>query len=279
MLTIAALAFHEVLRKKVLVFAIILTAAFLALYGVALHYVGLDLNRFNRTPLAAQMATTQLFSAGLYLGSFIVSFLAIFSAVGTISAEIENGIIQAIVTKPIRRRDIVLGKFLGYAAMMAVYAALFYLGLTGLVRWQLGTPLAQGFLPAMLLFMLQPLILLSVTILGTTALTTLGNGILVIMLYALSIIGGMIEQVGVILKNDVLTNSGIVSSLVMPADALYRRIVSMLIPATGNPLAAVQQMGPFGSMSPPSNAMLVYTFLYIAVALLWAVRVFNRRDI
>jgi len=88
----------------------------------------------------------------------------------------------------------------------------------------------------------------------------------------------MVEQFGVMLKNDTLTYWGIASSLLVPADAVYRRIISVLMPPD-NPIAALQQMGPFGTMSPPSNAMLVYTFLYVAGVTACAVRVFSRRDI
>ncbi len=277
MLTIAGLAFREVLHKRVLVFALLMTAAFLALYGLALHYMVRDLGRLSN-PLMAQVAVTQLFSVGLYLGSFICSFLAVFSAVGTLSGEIENGTMYAIVAKPIHRRDIVLGKYMGYAAMMACYAAVFFLSLLGLVYWKTNL-VVSGIVPALLLFCLQPLVLLSITMLGTSVFSTLGNGIAVLMLWAVSTIGGMIEQVGTMIPSQSLINAGIISSLILPADAIYRRLSYTMLAATDNPVNALGMLGPFGTQSPPSNAMLIYTIAYMAIALLLAVRAFDRRDI
>jgi Cu-processing system permease protein len=276
--TIASLSLLEVLRKKVLIFAAALTIVFLGFYGTALHYVGVSIRGMGTNPIASQIAIFQMFSVGLYIGSFIVAFLAIFSAVGSVSSEIEDGSMYAIATKPIRRRDIVAGRFAGYSLMLAAYAGIYFTCLNLLVLWQLGKPVSSGFVPGMLLFMLQPVILLSVTILGSTRLTTFANGIVVIMVYALSIVGGMVEQVGVALKNESLVQAGIIASLIMPADATYRRMVAVLTPS-GDLIAAVQQMGPFGAMSRPSNAMLAYTFLYIAAVVYVAIRSFESRDI
>lgn len=276
MLTIAGFTFREVLRKKVLAIAVVLTAVFLALYGTALHYLAKDFVHMN--PVMAKVAASQLFSAGLYLGGFICSFLAILSGVGSISGEIENGTMYAIVPKPIRRRDIVLGKFIGYSSMLVVYAAAFFLALLGLVSWKTSLGVS-GVAPALLLFCLQPLVLLSVTMWGTTVLSTLGTGIVVFMLYALATIGGMIEQIGAMMRSASLVNAGIISSLIMPADAIYRRLSYTLLASSDNPMRALEQMGPFGSQSPPSNAMLLYTLVYMTAALAMAVRAFNRRDI
>ncbi|MFZ5634117.1 MAG: hypothetical protein ACOY40_14840 [Bacillota bacterium] len=76
-----------------------------------------------------------------------------------------------------------------------------------------------------------------------------------------------------------LKNAGIVSSLIMPADALYRKIVHVLLQPAGKPLIALQQMGPFGSLAEPSLWMTVYTLAYVAAAALLAVYAFVRKDI
>jgi hypothetical protein len=77
----------------------------------------------------------------------------------------------------------------------------------------------------------------------------------------------------------VMINIGIVSSLVLPVDALYRRAVFVLLSNTGNLLGSLQAIGPFGSVSVPSQAMVVYAWVYLVGCLLLAVRSFKRRDI
>ena len=82
----------------------------------------------------------------------------------------------------------------------------------------------------LVLFAFHPLVLLSVTILGTTGLSTIANAVMVFMLYALSVMGGVLEQIGYYLRNDSLIDSGILTSLLMPADSLYRKMVHYLLP-------------------------------------------------
>ncbi|HOV79486.1 MAG TPA: ABC transporter permease subunit [Bacillota bacterium] len=275
MLTIAALTFKEAVRRRILTVTIVLAAAFLALYGTGVHYGYKDLAA-HAGPVKAMIAP-QFLSLGLYFGSFIIAFLAVMAAVGSVSGEIENGTIYAVVPRPIRRSEIIAGKFLGYGLMLTVFAVLFYAAVLLIVRFNTGlsVPVKAG---AAALFCLQPLILLAVTMFGTTFLSTLANGIAAFMLYAAGVVGGMLEQVGYLAKSPVLVDIGIASSLIMPADAVYRKIVHSLLSAPGVSLSSYM-LGPFGSGSEPSVWMMVYTGLYIVFLLALAVKIFSKKDI
>ena len=166
----------------------------------------------------------------------------------------------------------------GLGGLLVLYACLFFGTVVGIVHYYTGLGVA-GPLPALGFFCLIPVVLLAVTVLGSTVLPTLANGIAVFALYVVGFIGGTVEQLGALIDNAVMVRIGIVSGLLMPADALYRKMVAVLTAATADPLAAVRQMGPLGSLSEPSLWMLVYTLLYACAALALAVRVFNRRDL
>ena len=60
---------------------------------------------------------------------------------------------------------------------------------------------------------------------------------------------------------------------------MSRRAVFVLLSHTGGLLTSLQSLGPFGSVSVPSQAMVVYAWVYLAACLLLAVRSFKRRDI
>jgi ABC-type transport system involved in multi-copper enzyme maturation permease subunit len=223
---------------------------------------------------------------GIYLSSFLVACLAILAAVGSIAAEIDNGTLYTLAVRPLSRSDLLLGKFLGQAAMLVIYAALFFLALTGLVRWQTGL-IIPGLVPALGLFILEPLVLLAVTMLGSTRLTAASNGVLAFALYALAMVGGMMEQIGAMMGNTAAIYTGVVTSLFLPADAVYRRLVATVvdrlpagngqdIPRFLNPQST---LGPFGSQSTPSDWMLLYTIVYIVILLTAAVYTFKHRDI
>lgn len=221
----------------------------------------------------------QMLLLGLYFGGFIVSFLAILSSAGLISGDIESGAIQAVATKPVRRTSIVLGRFLGQGIFLSFYAAALFAVIYTVVRTQTGMDLA-GSGQAMAVFSLQPVVLLSASLLASTLTTTIAGGAVVFTLYTLSVIGGFIEQIGWIINNLYLKNAGIVSSLVMPADSLYRKNVHILMQhQADSPLASFQQMGPFGSLAEPSVWMMVYTLAYVAVLVALAMYAFNKKDL
>jgi len=276
-LTIMGITFREGLTRKVLLVSMVLAAIFLGLYGTGVHYVAKSLAEFPN-PMLETVIYPHLLSFGLYFGGFIVSFLAIFSAVGVVSSEIESGIIQAVITKPIRRRDYILGKFLGLGLFLALYAAMFFTVIALIVNVKTGLVL-EGQWRALGLFALQPVVLLAITLYGSVVLPTIANGVVMFMLYAVSIIGGMVEQIGWFINNTGLQQAGIVTSLIMPVDSLYRKIVHVLLNPAGNPMHALQQMGPFGSMAEPSVWMVVYALLYVLFFTGLAVYSFNRKDL
>ncbi|KFI34548.1 hypothetical protein HY00_00975, partial [Peptococcaceae bacterium SCADC1_2_3] len=229
----ALFSFREAWRKKVALIAGVLTLAFLILYGTGLHFITRDVvNTANPAATAtsyyAMMQSILLFVMGIYLASFLVAGLAILAAVGSIAAEIDNGTLYALATRPLSRRDLLLGKFLGQAAMLVIYAALFFLALTGLVYWQTGLVI-PGLVPALSLFILEPLVILAVTMLGSTRLNTVSSGVLAFALYAMAVMGGMMEQIGAMMDNTAAIYAGVVTSLLLPADAVYRRLVATVV--------------------------------------------------
>jgi Cu-processing system permease protein len=118
-----------------------------------------------------------------------------------------------------------------------------------------------------------------VSLLGGAMLSTLANGVLVFGLYGVAFIGGWIEQIGSFFSNQVAgktaINIGIITSLIMPSEALWRRAAHEL----QSPLVAALGISPFSSGTYPSLVMIFYAVFYIALAFALAVRQFNRRDL
>jgi Cu-processing system permease protein len=133
-LRIAKLTFREAVRRKALYGATALTIVFLAFYGwgidAAMRELAEDAGPGSVARRAAEVGidTTnlvvgQLFVAGLFAVANIASLLAIFMAAGTIAQEVDQGTLYAIVSKPLARWQVVIGKWLGGVAMLAVYVA------------------------------------------------------------------------------------------------------------------------------------------------------------
>jgi Cu-processing system permease protein len=275
---VAGLTFREALRRRVVLAAILMSLGFLALYGVGLHYAAKDLlstGRMGVDELIQREAAAQMLYIGLFPTSFLVALTAVFAGAGTLSSEVDSGVIYGVLARPIRRGELVIGKFCGLAWMLAAYAAAFNGAVIGLAAWQIHVPVNQ-WAAALALLVLEPMPLLALTLAGSARLPTLANGILGVAFYGIGFVGGLIEQIGGLIRNSTLENLGIISSLLMPLDALHRKAVSLLLPG-----GLLFQQGGVPGMggSTPSAWMVVYAMGYVVVMVVLAVRIFSRRDL
>jgi len=118
------------------------------------------------------------------------------------------------------------------------------------------------------------LLLLSVSFMGGATFSTLANGVMVFGLYGVAFIGGWIEQFGAMVRNQSAVNIGIVCSLILPSEAIWKRAAFEM----QSPLVAALGVSPFTSSSVPSPLMMGYALLYLLAALALALRQFKRRD-
>lgn len=277
MWTIFRLTFKELLSKKILLVSIILTMVYLTLYGIGLHFVNVKGMADTSEQIYRLMAYSQLLSMGLYFASFIVCLFAVFSGVGAISSEVDSGIMLSIVAKPIRRGEIVVGKFLGYAVMLLLYSAFIYFSIFIMADKMLGLKLG-GQVTGYLLFALQPIILLGIAILGSTFLSTVANGVGVFILYMVGMIGGMIEQIGYAIEKIAAVNVGVVASLLMPVDTIFRHMTNIIFSQTPS-LSILNVVGPFVSQKQPSGWMILYIFIYLIMCLVLSIKIFKAKEI
>jgi Cu-processing system permease protein len=277
---VARMTFREALRRRIVLAALVMSAAFLALYGLGLHFAAKDLLSRGGTgmdELLRRGAAAQLLYIGLFPASFIVGLTAVFASVGTISSELDSGVIYGVLARPIRRGELVVGKFLGLGLMLAAYAAVLDGAIVGLARWQISAPVTD-WPGALALFVLEPLVLVAIALLASSRLPTLAGGVLCTAAYAIGFVGGFIEQIGGIIKNQTMIDLGIVSSLLMPLDAVHRKAVSLVLPnglLFGGGAAGVG----IGENTTPSVWMIVYAVGFVAVAVWLAARTFSRRDL
>lgn len=275
MLIIAQLTVHEALRKRVLLAALLLGLAFLTVFGLGFHVIHGEITA-NGPPRAVQRTLIYVFltMAGLYAVNFLMVMMAALLPVDTLSGEIRSGAIQTLVTKPMRRAEIVLGKWLGFWVILAWYLALMAGGVLLIARAISNTMLPNP-LFGVGLMLLEATLLLTLTIAGGTRLTTLANGVMVFGLFGLAFIGGWIEQIGTLFGNETARNIGIIASLIVPSEALWQLAAYNLQP----PLVRNLNLMPFSPASVPSPAMVVWAAGYIALALGFALWSFNRRDL
>ena len=285
-LIIARLTFREAFRRKVIWGVALLSFIFVVLYIFGFHLVVADYERMAARRAAnpgtgggafmtRDIESSLMVLMGLYTVNFLAGVMTIFAAVGAIAGEVEAGTLHAIVPKPLSRWEIVLGKYLGFAVMIAVYIAAMVAAVAITARLVAGYTTPR-ILTGMLLMILVSLILLSLTMLGSTVFSTVANGVVVFMLYGLAATGGLVEQIGTSLNNDTLTRIGVISSVLVPSDSMWRLASYLTQPRLANLFIGPN---PFGTSIPPSPFAVHYAMVYCAILFVAAVLVFRYRDL
>ena len=270
----AGVTFREAARKKLLLMALLAGVAFIALFSLGMHFQVKDLHTRHVAPLIAQEALRAFLMVGLYAVDLIAVVMTALTSVDTLSGEISSGTIQAVATKPVSRRQILLGKWLGFVAMLTVYLALMIGGLVGMAHWLSGIGPRNLMLGASLIWF-ECLLILSLTLLFGSTFSTLTNGVLVLGLHGIAFLGGWIEQVGAVVHSPRTVTLGIISSIIMPSESLWRRAAFEM----QSPFVGALNVSPFNNASVPSQAMIVYAGLYLLAIWFLAQRRFGRRDL
>ncbi|HZQ53607.1 MAG TPA: ABC transporter permease [Bryobacteraceae bacterium] len=273
-LTMTGVTFREAARKRVLWMALAAGGAFLILFATAMHFQLQTANEIHAAKIVQRTGAEGMLMVGMYAIDMLIVVLAVLTSIDTLSGEISSGTIQAVATKPVRRWELLFGKWLGFVAMLTLFAA-FMIGGINLVTYLMGGFTAHHLFQGFVLIWLESVLLLSLTFLFGTSFSTLTNGVLALGLHGLAFIGGWIEQAGALTHTPKAVNVGVIASLIMPSEALWRRAVFAMQP----PLVSGLQMTPFSAASVPSPAMIGYAVLYTLLALCFAVWRLERRDL
>lgn len=272
---IARLTFREAARRRIALAALVLGGLFLLLYSVGFYFIQQDLLRPGSSMPSTVVRSVYnfLLMAGMYAVNFLTLAMGALLAADTLAGEIGSGAIQTLVSKPIARPAVVLGKWLGFAAMQAMYLALMAGGVIISLRLQ-AAYLAPNLPQALGLMYLGSVLVMTVTLLGSSRLSGLATGGTVFGLYGLAMIGGWVEQAGTVLNNQTAINVGIFSSLLIPSEALWKRAAFEM----SSPMLRTFN-NPFTAASPPSDLMIAYAALYLLAALALTAHWFSRRDL
>jgi Cu-processing system permease protein len=270
----SAVTFREAARKRILWMALAAGLGFLLLFAIALHFQAEEFNRVHLAPLIRRQALNTMLMMGLYAIDLMVVVMTVLTSVDTLSGEIASGTIQAMATKPMRRWELLAGKWLGFAGMLTLYIVMMVFGINAITYVMTGVTARHLPLGFALMWM-ESMLLLAVTFFFGTTFSTLTNGVLALGLHGLAFLGGWIEQAGALTKTRKAVDLGILASVIMPSEALWRRAAFEM----QSPLATAVNITPFSGASVPSSAMVSYAAVYMAVFLALAIRKLGKRDL
>ena len=269
----AAVTFREAARKKMLWMALAAGGAFLILFGTGLHFQAKDFAAHGMSPVLRREISFTMVTMGLYAVDLLAVLMTILTSIDTLSGEIASGTIQAIATKPVPRWQVLLGKWFGFLGMLTAYIAIMVVGVNAITYAMAGVT-ARHLASGLSLMWMESIVLFSVTFVFATYFSTLTTGVLTLGLHGLAFLGGWIEQFGAITQTQRAVNVGVIASVLMPSEALWRRAAFEM----QSPLASAMRISPFSTLSVPSTAMIFYAAIYLTIALVIAIRRFSQRD-
>jgi ABC-type transport system involved in multi-copper enzyme maturation permease subunit len=276
---IARLTLREAVRRRLL----------WALVGLTLLIVALTWWAFARITEASpvtgpieMLAISQILVMLAFMFSFVLAMTAVFAASPAIGPEIESGLLLAVLARPIRRGEVLLGRWLGLAVILVAYALVAgYLELGAV--W-----LATGYLPSDPLWAppylaAESLVLLTLALTLSTRIVSVAGGAIAVVGYGLVWMAGILGGAGEALNNDMLRWAGTVARLILPSDVAWRGVAWALTPSpdvlestVANP--GLYQFSPF-SGSQLSPGWLAWCLVWVAGTLAVGVWLLRRREL
>lgn len=278
--TIAGYALREALRRRVLTVVVVLTLAFLALFWLGVREAFDGAESLGGVPdLEEQtLVGATLVGLAMFVTLFLGTVLAVFLTLGAVRGDAERGLLQPLVVRPIGRTTLLVARFVAAAAVCVVYvelvltAAIVITGATG--DWWPSAPerVAAGMGAAVV-------IVVAISLLGSTLLSTTANGIAVFMVFGAGLAAGLLGQVGEALSSDTLRQIASIASWALPFEALYQGALHALTQDITGVTGVAVSLGPFGGAQETGRLLWPFALAYLLAVGAAADAIFRRSDL
>jgi ABC-type transport system involved in multi-copper enzyme maturation permease subunit len=253
MVYIASNTFREAVRDRVLynliAFALLLSGA-----AIFVGQISIDIERLVVVNL------------GLTAVSLFGSVIAIFIGIGLVSKEIEKRTLYTVLSRPVRRWEFIVGKFLGLAGTLFVNTFFMAIGVFGALFYVAHKFAASDalILVALYFIVLEFLIICSVALLFSSFSSPLLSAVFA---FSLFVIGSFADD----LRRFASLAHGITRWLATAAAYLVPNFSAL------NVISAVAHQQPLASRFIVQNTL--YALFYTVMALSGAVLIFERRNL
>lgn len=262
----ARFTIRETIRSKTMIAGLVVSLLYLAVVPMLSTTSG-GTTIIGGTDQAA--AARDFLSFALGGLNFIAMIMAIFTSLGSIYTEVDKGTILAVVTKPVKRWEVVVGKWLGHVAMMTGYILLMGMMLWFTVALDSGTMVPE-FFPVIGLISLNVTAMVTVTLALSTFLPVIANGIFAVLIFLTSSNVRILTEIGDTSGNAVLWVMANLFRLTMPIGEVSDLVTSILVKGS---------RGEVEQSFTPNTWIFVYEIAYIGLVILMATWVFKRRDL
>lgn len=276
-LTIAALTVKEAVRRRLLLAFVAITVVIVGLSAWGFDRLS---HAHNLTSGEANLAVPDALIMFMFMFSFVLALSA--SAIGSpsISAEVESGVLLTIVTRPIRRTEVLLGKWLGLALLLAGYAGGVCALEFAVVHW------TSGFLPpspvlASVYLFAEGALLLTLSLLLSTRVPVIAAGVICVATFGAGWLAGVVGTLGTTLNIAALRTVGQVGRFLLPTDGLWHAAIYYLQPPSliAEHLDQGGRGDPFYAQGAPSWPYLLWVGCWFLIILIAAAASLERREL
>jgi ABC-type transport system involved in multi-copper enzyme maturation permease subunit len=282
-IVIARATVTELVRRRVIWVLATLTVVSVALVGFGIERLVGYARADGVSELQIRIGVSQILVLIAFMFSFVLAMTAGFLGAPAIGGDLESGVALAMLARPIRRADLLLGRWLGLAIVVVAYAvasgAFAILVVQALSGHAPPEPvLAVAFLAA------QAVVLLTLSLALGTALPTMGAGAISVVAFGLAWMAGVVGAIAPLFSAQTLTELAGVSRVLFPSDGLWRGVIYGLEPpaisllANGRATAALEA-NPFYALTPPSLPFIGWSVAWTALVLALAALRLARREV
>jgi ABC-type transport system involved in multi-copper enzyme maturation permease subunit len=282
-LVIAGLTLREVVRRRILWVLLILSVASVLLVGWGVERLVAIAREGNVAELEIRIGVSQVLIMVAFMFSFVLAMSAAFLAAPAIASDVETGTVLAMLARPMRRADLVVGRWLGLSIVVASYAVisgLLAIAVVGLVSGHV--PPSPQVAVAFLAF--QSVSVLTLALALGARLPGIAAGAVTVVLFGLGWFAGVLGNIAVAFEARPLEGLGDVVRLVIPTDGIWRGVIYgleppvVLLAAAGRNLTAMQA-NPFFASTPPPLWFIGWSVAWVGVVLAIGVLLFRRREL
>lgn len=277
---VAGYALREALRRRVLLVVMVLTVAFLGLYGWGTAETFDAVDEVGGSPLVREQVIVgaTLLGLAMFVTLFLGTVLAVFLTLNAVRGDAERGLLQPLVVRPLGRTSLLLGRFIAASAVCAAYVLLVY-GTAVLLTGTLGDFTPNDVVTPGITLAAAVVIIVALALLGSTLLSATANGIAVFMVFGAGLAAGLMGQIGEALDSDTLQDIADVAAWVLPFEALYQQALHLLTSSTMNFERVIVQLGPFGGARDGGALLWPWAAAYLAMVSAAAAYRFSRMDL
>lgn len=279
---IVGYALRESTRRKVFLIVLLLSVAFLALYGIGVWRAFRDTASFvppdqlGLDPTVVTGAT--VLGLAMFATLFLGTVLAIFLTLGVVRGDAERGLLQPLVVRPVGRSTLLLARFLAAAGVCSLYVVLLFAietVTTGLIGgWWPDNVVAAGAELA-----LAVVIVVALSLLGSIFLSSTANGIAIFMVFGGGLVAGLLAQIGRSIGSDTLRSIGRWASFALPFEALYQNGLHLITSGTTGFARFALELGPFGGAAGSGVEGVIWSAAYLVLVGAIGLVAFSRRDL